>query len=58
MKTTLVEAQTNLERAQKRMAIAVNRSHQPKEYVGGDEVVLSMKHIKSYRPHLPAKIKA
>ena len=58
MKTALAEAQTNLERAQKRMATAVNRTRRSEEFAVGDEVVLSTKHIKSYCPHLPAKIKA
>ena len=58
MKTALAKAQTNLALPQKQMAMAVNRSRQPVEYNVGDEVVLTIKHIKNYCPHLPAKIKA
>ena len=58
MKTALAEAQANLVLAQKRMAMAVNRSRQSVEYNMDDEVVLTTKHIKNYCPHLPAKIKA
>ena len=58
MKTALAEAQTNLALAQKRMATTVNRSYRSEEYNGGDEMVLSIKDIKNYCPHLPAKIKA
>ena len=39
MKTALAEAQTNLERAQRRMANGVNRSRRLEQYNIGDEVV-------------------
>ena len=58
MKTDLVEAQTNLTLAQKRMAAAVNCLRQSVEFSVGDEVVLLTKNIKNYCPHLLAKIKA
>ena len=58
MKTALAKAHTNLALAQKRMAMAVNRSRRSVEYKVGDEVVLATKNIKNYCPHLPAKIKA
>ena len=58
MKTALGEVQTNSAHAQKRMAMVVNHLHGSEEYNVGDEVVLSMKNIKNYCPHLPAKIKA
>ena len=56
MKTALAEAQTNLERAQRRMATAVNRSRRSEQYNIGDEVVLSTTNLRSYCPHLPAKL--
>ena len=54
MKTALAKAQTNLVLAQKRMATAVNRLRWSEEYVVGDEVVLTIKHLNNYCPHLPA----
>ena len=58
MKTTLAETQTNLERAQRRMANVVNRSRRSEQYKIGDEVVLSMMNLRNYCPHLPAKLRA
>ena len=58
MKTALAEAQTNLERAQRRMANAVNRSRRSEQYNIGDEVVLSTTNLRNYCPHLPAKLRA
>ena len=58
MKTALAEAQTNLERAQRRMANAVNRSRRSEQYKIGDEVVLSTTNLRNYCPHLPAKLRA
>ena len=58
MKTALAEAQTNLERAQRRMANAVNRSRRSEQYNIGDEVVLSTTNLRNYYPHLPAKLRA
>ena len=56
MKTALAEAQTNLERAQRRMANAVNRSRRSEQYNIGDEVVLSMTNLRNYCPYLPTKL--
>ena len=58
MKTALAEAQTNLERVQRRMANAVNRSRRSEQYKIGDEVVLSTTNLRNYCPHLPAKLRA
>ena len=55
MKTALTEVQTNLELAQKRMATTVNGSCQSVEL---NVDTLYTNNIKSYCPHLPAKIKA
>ena len=56
MKTALTEAQTNLERAQCRMANAVNRSRRSEQYNISDEVVLSTMNLRNYCPHLPVKL--
>ena len=58
MKTALAEAQTNLERAQRRMATVVNRTRRSEQYKIGDEVVLSTANLRSYYPHLPTKLRA
>ena len=58
MKIALTEAQTNLERAQCRMAKAVNRSRRSEQYNIGDEVVLSTTNLRNYCPHLLAKLRA
>ena len=58
MKTALAEAQANLVRAQKSMAIAMNTSCRSEEYNVGDKVVLSANNLKNYCPHLLTKIKS
>ena len=58
MKIALAEVQTNLERAQCRMANAVNCSRRSEQYNIGDEVVLSTANLENYCPHLPAKLRA
>ena len=58
MQTALTEAQTNLERAQCRMATAVNRTRRLEQYKVGDEVVLSTANLRNYWPHLPVKLRA
>ena len=56
MKIPLSEAQTNLERTQRRMANAVNRSRRSEQYKIGDEAVLSTTNLRSYCPHYPTKL--
>ena len=58
MKTALVEAQTNLERVQRRMAHVVNRSRRSEQYNIGDEVGLNTTNLRNYCPHLPTKLRA
>ena len=58
MKIALAEAQTKLERAQCRMANAVNRSRRSEQYNIGNEVVLSTTNLRNYCPHLLAKLRA
>ena len=55
MKTALAEAQTNLERAQRRMANAVNRSRRSEQYNIGDEVVLSTIKFEELLPTLASE---
>ena len=52
MKTALVKAQTNLERAQCSMANTVNRSRRSEQYNISDEVVLSTMNLRNYYPNL------
>ena len=56
MKTALAKAQTNLERAQCKMAKAINRSRRLEQYNIGDEMVLNMTDLRNYCPHLLAKL--
>ena len=58
MKMALVDAQTNLKKAQKRMKRAVDKWRQSETYKVDDEVVLTTTNLHSYCPHLPPKIKA
>ena len=58
MKIALAEAQTNLERAQCRMANAVNRSRRSKQYNISHEMVLSTTNLRNYYPHLPVILRA
>ena len=58
MKTTLVDAKSNLTTAQQRMKCAVDEKRRIEEYKIGDEVVLSTTNLQTYCPNLPPKVKA
>ena len=57
MKEALVDAQTNLTAAQQRMKQQADKSRRSEEFVVGDEVVLTTKHLRNFAPHLPMKLK-
>ena len=58
MKTALVDAQTNLQKAQERMKRVVDKRRRTETYKVGDEVALTTANLCNYCPHLPPKIKA
>ena len=58
MKMALVDAQTNLQKAQERMKRSVDKRRQSEMYKVGDEVVMTTTNLSSYCLHLPPKIKA
>ena len=58
MKAALVDAQSNLTKAQQRMKRAVDKKRRMEEYKISDEVVLSTVNFQTYCPNLPPKIKA
>ena len=57
MKTALVDAQSNLTKAQQWMKRAVDRKRRTEEYKIGDEVVLSTTNLQTYCPKLPPKLR-
>ena len=57
MKEALQDAQTNLTTAQRQIKQQADKSRRFEEFQVGDEVVLTTKYLKTYAPHLPAKLK-
>ena len=57
MKVPLADAKTKLTVAQEQAKRQMVLSHGIRDYVVGDEVLLSTKHLKTYAQHLPLKLK-
>ena len=57
MREALGEAKTNLTAANERTKRQVDRSRRSETFEVGDEVVLTTKHLRTYAPHLPMKLK-
>ena len=57
MKVALDDAKTNLTVAQERTKRQVDRSRRVETYAVGDEVLLATKHLRTYAPHLPLKLR-
>ena len=57
LKEALGEAKTNLTAAQERTKRQVDTSRRSETFAVGDEVVVTTKHLRTYAPHLPMKLK-
>ena len=52
-----MNAKTNLTTAQRRMKQQADKSRRSEDFVVGDEVVFTTKHLRNFAPHLPMKLK-